>query len=96
MSAGVLDLGPMWVASLQAEMQKRRDAAFDRVQRCKPDGDYRKQGEMLLAVYDAMLAGPELLEALRRLLDDGDEHLTPQGRKNLARAAIAKATGSTP
>jgi len=39
-------------------------------------------------------AAPELLEALIRLLDDEDEHLTLQGRKNLARAAIAKAGGA--
>ncbi len=39
-------------------------------------------------------AAHELLEALIRLLDDEDEHLTLQGRKNLARAAIAKAGGA--
>lgn len=40
-----------------------------------------------------LAAAPDLLEALRRLLDDNDEYLTPQGRKILAREAIAKATG---
>jgi hypothetical protein len=40
-------------------------------------------------------AAPELLEALQRLLKgEDDEYLTPQGLRNLARAAIAKATGS--
>jgi hypothetical protein len=39
-------------------------------------------------------AAPDLLSALNRLLDDDDAHLTLQGRRNLARAAIAKATGS--
>lgn len=93
MSAGVLDLGPMWVANLQAEMRKRRDTAFDMVQRCKPDGDYRKQGEMLLAVYDAMLAGPELLAALQGVLRVADR---ATDEFDAARAAIAKATGAAP
>lgn len=39
-------------------------------------------------------AAPDLLEALQRLLNaENDEYLTPIGVKNLARAAIAKATG---
>ena len=37
-------------------------------------------------------AAPDLLEALTRLLDDDEANLTLQGRRNLARAAIAKAT----
>jgi hypothetical protein len=41
-----------------------------------------------------MAAAPDLLEALQRLLKgEDDEYLTPQGLRNLARAAIAKATG---
>lgn len=39
-------------------------------------------------------AAPDLLEALKRLLDENDEFLTLQGRINLARAAIAKAEGA--
>lgn len=40
-------------------------------------------------------SAPDLLEALQRLLNlDADEYLTAQGVRNLARAAVAKATGS--
>ena len=39
-------------------------------------------------------AAPDLLDALQRLLNaENDEYLTPIGVRNLARAAIAKATG---
>ena len=39
-------------------------------------------------------AAPDLLEALQRLLNaENDGYLTPIGVRNLARAAIAKATG---
>jgi len=41
-------------------------------------------------------AAPELLEALKRLLNaDHDEYLTPQGVRNFAKAAIAKAEGES-
>ena len=40
-----------------------------------------------------MAAAPMLLDALQRLLNgEKDEFLTPAGLRNLARAAIAKAT----
>jgi hypothetical protein len=41
-------------------------------------------------------AAPDLLDALRRLLDDADEFLTLQGRRKLAHDAVAKATGVAP
>jgi hypothetical protein len=46
-------------------------------------------------ILRAVESQAELLAALTRLLDDDDAHLTLQGRRNLARAAIAKATGAT-
>lgn len=40
-------------------------------------------------------AAPDLLDALQRLLNaEHDEYLTPHGLRNLARAAIAKATNT--
>lgn len=59
---------------------------------CLPIVACKHQDE--LANARLISAAPELLEALIRLLDDEDEHLTLQGRKNLARAAIAKAGGA--
>lgn len=40
-------------------------------------------------------AAPDLLDALVRLLKNDDEFLTAQGLRNLAKAAIAKATGES-
>ena len=53
-------------------------------------GDY----ETDMANARLIAAAPDLLEALQRLLNaENDEYLTPIGVRNLARAAIAKATG---
>lgn len=52
--------------------------------------------EELKANGRLIAAAPELLEALQRMLKGEDEYLTQHGLRNLARAAIAKATGAQP
>ena len=63
------------------------------------DGVYIKIAKGLGTEKEQSLArliavAPDLLDALQRLLNaENDEYLTPIGVRNLARAAIAKATG---
>ena len=96
-------LGPKWVAELKAEIKQRRDDNAGQLSHCDPDGEYRKQIEMVVAEFDVMLAGPDLLAALQELLTAAD-NLDPQSGAPIgygrlleavaaADAVILKATG---
>lgn len=52
-------------------------------------------GHMTFADARLITAAPELLEALKKIITDGD-YTAPEEMKRIARAAIAKVEGDTP
>ena len=69
-------------------------ACLDR--QCSNTWEIVIERDEMLANARLIAAAPDLLDALQRLLNaENDEYLTPIGVRNLARAAISKATGKT-
>ena len=82
---------PVAIKEKQDKKNAKSDAKWMAIQQLQAEAAAKRNEQERRAAYF-----PDLLEALKRLLNaEHDEHLTPQGVRNLAKEVIAKAEGAT-